>query len=408
MKQVLLALCVIMVAVGCSKNPETFGPAQAYAPVAVTKTNTKRVFAHVVPWFESKATNGGTVWGAHWTMNYTDPDLFTNSADTQRQIASYYYPMIGPYASGDTNVIDYQLLLMKLSGIDGIFIDWYGVSTNAGAADYSKIRANTLTLISRIGKVGLKYSIVYEDQALGNYDSANTIIRGKADMNYMKTNFFQDPNYETVAGHPLLLNFGPQHIFTASMWDSVFSVLPTSPSFYILWYGTSNVATYAASGEFTWISQNDIPQLNSFYSSYSGSKIASAYPGFNSYYAAAHVTPNPTPWTLPYTYGSETKFQATLDLGLSQSVNYLQLATWNDYGEGTMIEPTKEFQYSYLTALQTTLGVSSLSLSDLQAVATLYQLRINNAGNVNELNKLNQAYYYMVSLQMAKAKSLLN
>jgi hypothetical protein len=405
MKQVLLALCVIMVAVGCSKSPTTYGPAQAYAPVAVTKVNTKRVFAHVVPWFETKATNGGTVWGYHWTMNYADPDLFTNSADTERQIASHYYPLIGPYASGDTNVIDYELLLMKLSGIDGIFIDWYGTSTDAGQADYSKVRANTLALISRIGRAGLKYSIVYEDQALSNYDSANTIIWGKADMNYMQTNFFQDPNYETVSGHPLLLNFGPQHITTSSMWDSLFSVLPTSPSFYILWYGNSNVAATAA-GEFTWISQNDIAQLNSFYSSYSGSKIASAYPGFNTYYATAGVS-GPT-WTLPYTSGSETKFQATLDLGLSQSVNYMQLATWNDYGEGTMIEPTKEFQYSYLTALQNTLGVSSLSLSDLQAVATLYQLRVSNAGNVNELNKLNQAYYYMVSLQMAKAKSLLN
>src|ERR1700741_1000557 len=102
MKQVLSALFVVILAFGCSKTPATFGPVVAYAPVAITKTNTKRVFAHILPWFESKATNGGGVWGYHWTMDYADPDLFTNSADTERQIASYYYPMIGPYASEDT------------------------------------------------------------------------------------------------------------------------------------------------------------------------------------------------------------------------------------------------------------------------------------------------------------------
>ncbi len=26
--------------------------------------------------------------------------------------------------------------------------------------------------------------------------------------------------------------------------------------------------------------------------------------------------------------------------------------TWNDYGEGTMIEPTKEFGYGFLNTLQ--------------------------------------------------------
>jgi hypothetical protein len=260
MKQVLFGLCVLAAGIitGCKKNSANAfdGNLVAYASVAVTKNPGPKVFAHMMPWFETPASNGG-YWGVHWTLNYTNPNNYTGS---QRNIASYYYPQIAPYASGDTTVIDYQLLSMKLSGIDGVLIDWYGTSTNAGQANYASIRANTLAITSRMGRAGLKYAIVYEDQALGNYDSANTIIWGKADMSYMQANFFSDPNYETVSGHPLLLNFGPQHIVTASMWDSVFSVLPASPSFYILWYGNNNVVPVTA-GEFTWVVSTDTAAL---------------------------------------------------------------------------------------------------------------------------------------------------
>ena len=32
--------------------------------------------------------------------------------------------------------------------------------------------------------------------------------------------------------------------------------------------------------------------------------------------------------------------------------NIVQLVTWNDYGEGTMIEPTHEFGYTFLEVIQ--------------------------------------------------------
>ncbi len=46
--------------------------------------------------------------------------------DGRRQIASRYYPAIGPYDSADPVVLEYHCLLMKLAGIDGVIVDWYG------------------------------------------------------------------------------------------------------------------------------------------------------------------------------------------------------------------------------------------------------------------------------------------
>jgi hypothetical protein len=43
------------------------------------------------------------------------------------------------YASGDSHVIDWQLGLMKLSGVSGILIDWYGT---ADVRSYRKHKNN--------------------------------------------------------------------------------------------------------------------------------------------------------------------------------------------------------------------------------------------------------------------------
>ena len=399
----LLCTSILVFSCGCNKkpvsdnnNPPVVNGVTEFAPKTVAKSNTKKVFVHMMPWFETKATNGGT-WGLHWKMNTQNPDIIDSSGD--RQIASYYYPLIGPYASGDTAVIQYQLLLIKLSGIDGIFIDWPGTQSKF---DYPLLVRNTEKIVAQLQKVGLDYAIVYEDQNL--VQTTDKIGQAKADMNYLQSKHFVNPNYVKFNDKPLLLDFGPQAVQNASDWTTIFSVLNPKPAFFTLWF-QSNEAGANATGEFAWIPQQNLTTLNAFYSNnYSGVKIGSAYPGFNSFYAEGGWG-GPT-WTIDYN-GTGT-FKQTLELALSQSnINYIQLATWNDYGEGTMIEPTKKFGYGFLTVLQQELGVSNLSQSDLEMVAKLYQLRVDKAGDADAQTKLNQVFYYLVSLQSDKASSLL-
>ena len=78
---------------------------EEFSPVPVSKTNPMKLYVHYMPWFESKETNNGT-WGQHWTMANKNPDEV--SSDGKRQIASFYYPLIGPYASSDQDVIEYH------------------------------------------------------------------------------------------------------------------------------------------------------------------------------------------------------------------------------------------------------------------------------------------------------------
>ncbi|HVB03977.1 MAG TPA: glycoside hydrolase family 71/99-like protein [Chitinophagaceae bacterium] len=411
MVNIPLYCCALFLWISCNKKNhdvtrvsyQTDTPVIAFHPVPVQKTVNKKVFVHLMPWFETKQTNqpAGT-WGQHWTMADRNPDITDARGD--RQIASFYYPLIGPYSSGDTDVIEYQLLLMKFSGIDGVFIDWPGT---LNLYDYAENAKNTETIISMLQEVGLNFAIVYEDQniniAYHHQAISNKIAAAETDMHFLQTHFFNQKNYEHIDGKPVLLDFGPQTFMTEKDWTSIFSVLDPQPAFFTLWSLSADAGKNAV-GEFAWINKDNLKSLHEFYdNNYRGMKIASAYPGFNPYYTAGGWS-GPT-FVIP-SNGTEN-FQTTLDMALNSNASYIQLPTWNDYGEGTMLEPTDKFQYSLLTALQQSLGVG-LTQSDLELVARFYDLRTKYIHNVWVQDQLNQVFYFMVSLQLSKAKDIMD
>lgn len=407
-----LVLSLLMITLGCGKDGESPDPnpnppfqLTPIDPEPVVKTEDAKIYVHVMPWFETPETNNGN-WGSHWKMANKNPNVIVDAVTGKRQIASHYYPLIGPYASSDKDVIEYQLLLMKLSGIDGVLIDWYGTIE---LYDYPANLKNVDAFVSLIGKTGLEYAIVYEDQTIKAALDAGKITDGKAaarlDMSYMQSTYFGSDNYIKISSQPLLLTFGPQYFQSAASWTDVFSVLSTKPKFFTLWNESGEAGTNAG-GEYSWVYQNATPHLehlDNFYNkSFSGLKIGSAYPGFNDFYQEGG-------WGDGYfviDHSSTETFETTLDKALDH-VDYVQLVTWNDYGEGTMIEPTLEFGYDFLTTLQTTLGVA-LDEDDLKLVDRLYKLRKENVTSSKNQKKLDQVFYYVVSLQLDKAVTLMD
>jgi hypothetical protein len=381
-----------------------------YQPASVVKKVKPKIFVHMMPWFETRETNTQPEhygeWGIHYTMSNKNPDKIVDPLTGRREVAMYYYPLTGPYASGDKVIIEYQLLLMKLSGIDGVFIDWAPVvNTN----DYPLMVRNTEKIVEQLDKVGLQFAIVYEDQdiniALKNKAIDNKIEAAQKDMDYLNTNYFSRPNYVKYNNKPLLLTFGPQTFETEDEWTQIFSKLgDNKPAFFTLWYESKDAGANAT-GEFAWIWQKNLEDLDKFYNNHpiNGSKIAAAYPGFVSFYADGGW--GNIPWTIPHR--GDTTFRETLKMALDSKLDIIQLVTWNDYGEGTMIEPTVEFGFSYLTELQKTLGVK-YSQNDLEMIFKLYYSRRKYASSKEDQRKLDQVFYYIVSLNIEKAKALLD
>ncbi len=372
----------------------TFGPKpiQKYQPVAVSKTNSLPVYMHYMPWFDSPEFGGS--WGIHWKMSTKNPN--TTDANGKREIASHYYPLIGPYDSQDPDVIEYHLLLMKYAGIDGVLINWYGVEgTNS---DIGLLLENSNAIIDLTDEVGVGFGVVLEDRfASGKEQTKNNV-------SYLSANYYSNAQYIRFDNRPLTLLFGPITIMGESNWNEVLAASPENELFMPLWY--NNNAGNAASGQYAWVVSSAASGLTTFYNARSTDSFTggAAYAGFNDFYEEGG-------WGEGYfdlAVGT-TLLGQTLDLANTHEskLDFLQLVTWNDFGEGTMIEPTEEFGFSFLEQIQEFTGVT-YTIVELEMVHELYSRRKEFADDDAIQKKLDQVFYDLVALKLTDARTHLD
>jgi hypothetical protein len=259
---------------------------------------------------------------------------------------------------------------MKASGIDGVIFDWYGVEDCGGFFDYVSIHRGAVELTKALRKAGMKFAVCYEDQTVlhmieeGKITESEAIGTARAAFSWLAENLFNDSLYvKTSDGRPVVLCFGPQYFGQKSEWDAIFSGISPRPFFVDLMNDPSieGIRTHdGADASFNW---PDMPpsgelsraaledQLNWFYGLHRDSAyiVASAFPSFDdSVLKKAGMAKNFR--TLAYANG-ET-FRLTLGVAEQSLPDIIQVATWNDYGEGTIIEPTIERGYEVLEQLQ--------------------------------------------------------
>lgn len=386
--QIFITILVITVI-----SPATHGQ------LPVEKTNPMKVYMHYMPWFETPETIGR--WGWHWTMNTMDPNRVI---DGQRQIASHYYPLIGPYASRNKEVIEYHLLLIKLAGIDGILIDWYGtVGSNGDVKDLLK---SSDSIVARTGEFGLEFGVVLEDRFSRSKDDV------KANFAYLKNNYFNRSEYIRMGEdkNPLVCIFGPICFEDPADWTEILPAAGEEIEFLPLWYESSDAGA-SADGEYSWIFQDEtghLDHLTNFYSNRAPSlKIAmgSAYPGFNDFYAEGGAGSGY--FTIPHYYGSTLTETFNKAEQYKEHIDLLQLATFNDFGEGTMFEPTVETGFDYLKRVQAYTGVA-YGENELKLVYKLFQHRKGYAGNPAVQDSLDDASNYLRNLEIDSAAMILN
>jgi glycoprotein endo-alpha-1,2-mannosidase len=174
--------------------------------------------------------------------------------------------------------------------------------------------------------------------------------------------------------------------------------LNTDPLFLPLWDHDHLVGSNA-DGEFSWVDFTPpFSELSTFYNQNS-IFIGSAYPGFIDFYEEGG-------WGAGYqelAHDNGSTLAATLDLATQQNVELLQLVTWNDFGEGTMIEPTLEFGYTFLEQIQEFTGVA-YDQQDLELVHRYYLLRKSSDVNPSDVDEV---FDLLVALKTQEARALI-
>lgn len=345
--------------------------------VALASSPPKILMAHYMPWFESTEVSGK--WGWHWTMGKVDPDE-VDDEDPTPQIASHYHPLIGPYDSGDPALVECHVLLMKLSGFGGVMVDWYGT---ADLFDYAANDRRTQLVADAAAKAGLQFAVVYEDATVNELIKAqkikkeDAVIEGVKLMKHLDEGWFAKPNYLKLNGKPVFLVFGPQYYQSAD-WTEMFKGLQHPPAFFTLHHQKD-----PAIGAYDWpLPKGGLDGITAerkgFYDRARGwsAFIPVAYPRFHDYYQEAGVGDS-------YGEVDDLKGQlytTTLNEALDSSAPIVQVATWNDWGEGTQIEPSIEDGYKFLQLTQKAcrehkLPIGKWTAGDLLLPVRLYELR---------------------------------
>lgn len=341
------------------------------------------IYAHYMPWYQAKPVS--QEWGWHWTMGHFRPD---EVKDARHPIASKYYPEIGPYDSSDPAVIEYQVLNMKIAGLAGAMIDWYG---REEVYDYAINHKHTLAFIAQLKKAKMKYAVVLEDSTLpnlikfGKVKESEAVAYGKGLLDWMSSAFFADPSYLKDDGVPIMPVFGPQY-YKAEHWKE----LLTGRNLRV--YGVNGSYSFE-NGGFSWPAPREkadyFPGFYKRASAYS-TFIAGAYPRFNDIYEEAKVHPS---WGSISDDGGKT-FRSTLELAWKSGSKWIQIATWNDWGEGTQIEPSKEFGTRDLEVVQNQVKKGNPKLpytaKDFDLPLLIYKLRKQRADS-KVLDKASEA-----------------
>ena len=360
----------------------------------------KLVLVHYMPWYATKDVSGA--WGYHWTMNRFDPEKIGNNG--QREIASHDYPLIGPYDSNDPYALECHVLLMKLAGIDGVIIDWYGVS---GFWDYGMLHRNTKHLIQYVKKAGLKFSICYEDQSIkhrvnnGHIKQAQDVDEGLKDIKWLEEDCFKDPSYVAQDSRPILLVFGPQY-FAEPQWRQLTSGLTKRPFL----YGLPHTEHKGMDGAFGWppveggkkvARETWMAYLHGLAAKTNG--IAVVFPAFHDIYPKSYGTID--------AQGGKT-FEETFDLAQKGNSPIIQVVTWNDYGEGTVVEPTRQMGYRYLEHIQkSAISCIGYTVDDLRLPVRLYESRKKYAKDASVSNRLEQVSHLLFAGKCQEARGVL-
>jgi hypothetical protein len=321
----------------------------------------KWLMAYYRPWYVAKPHSPS--WGWHWTMDRFNPEQL--DASGQPPIASWYRPLIGPYDSADPAVLEYHILLMKLAGIDGIVVSWHGPDNYL---DYAVNNERTRALFELARNAGLKFALCYEDQSVqrqvadGRLAVADAVAHARQTLVYAQDHFFGDAAYLRLNDRPVLLNFGPQFFKEDAQWEEILSALePTNrPALF-----TEDFRLTTGAGAFNWppmylslaggtrgvLSQTALENYLAGFEERAKlwpAFISSAFPRFHDVYQSAGVGDS-------WGYLGDRKgstFRHTLARALTNSSAIAMVVTWNDFAEGTMVEPTVEYGFRDLGIVQ--------------------------------------------------------
>jgi len=156
------------------------------------------LLAFYYPWYGNPSVSGRWI---HWNASGHNPD---KKIDGLPDIASPFHPFLGPYDSADTAVIEQHLRWAEYAGIDAFIVSWWG------RGDLTDRNLEKLFNIDERSGGKIRLTLYYE----GNFTSPATI---EDDLDYICGKYVGRNLFYRYGGRPVMFLYG-RAIFPA-FWD---------------------------------------------------------------------------------------------------------------------------------------------------------------------------------------------
>jgi len=303
-------------------------------------------------------------------------------------------PFLGYYNSSDPVITDKQILLAKQHGIDFFAVSWMGKGDWYPTWDFPIIDYNLRNGLLKANHIkGFNFCLFYETKLV--LDSCPSHDQSFADvfandMLYAAQQYFPSQSYLRVNGDPVLFIYNVPYLYehmsaqdVTKLFDNVRQQLaakgvdlyiigdvggepsPADLNSTYLYSMNATTSYFFSDPRKGWNgvledARTYYPQWLSTMSSKGMAFVPNAYPGFNNT-NNENVSP---PWTvLPR---NETEFKDMLEIALEHADSKLGIAmitSWNEWMEGTMIEPSMKEGELFLHVVYDTVIVPELSES---------------------------------------------
>jgi hypothetical protein len=350
LKAILSGLIVCIGLTGnCQSNTLVNTNRKGKTVSAENSDTAKKVLIHYMGWF------GDTI-----------PDDIEGDIERHWRFGHANTPQIGYYDSKNRSLLTYHLLLSWSCGIDGIVINV------KDAYDDSCMRSliRTIKWIRSIDSVNFNYDfgISYDDQGFDiTYPYDTTINK----LSYLRDSILPElPNYLTYKGRPAIFVFDyPEKYLTANDFRNVLNTVFQSDSPILIWNSLDdkeNSATYT-DAFYPWVQPGNkgwdknglnwgkefldwyYPKVNEIntYNQYIFT-CGGVWAGFddrkNTSWGGNRLIDREEGRIYDSTWSYILNYNMLLPL------DWVVIETWNDWNEGTEIEPSIEDGYKYLVS----------------------------------------------------------
>jgi hypothetical protein len=276
-----------------STSSSTQTPSPSPTPTPGESLTLPLRLAFYYPWFPEAWTQGGVY-------------PFTN-----------YTPTLGFYDSSSLSVINQHIADMQYAGIKGGIASWWGQGTPTDG------RITTL-----LGAAGgnFKWTLYYEPEGIGNPTAA--VIT--SDLTYIYNHYAQNQNFLRIGGKPVIFVYADatDGCSMADRWKTANTL-----GFYVVLKVFSGFLTCANQPN-SWHQYGPAADFDQ-----QGSYSVTISPGFWKKGSTVLLARDITRWN-----------QDIRNM-VAAHPDFQLITTWNEWGEGTIIESSVEFGRSYLDAL---------------------------------------------------------